>query len=446
MSAKYAGWVPTVSGNLSFTMVGNTSHPKKARTANVEVENKRYILSEQRRVLGDITFPWLPQPLYDTLCDFIAYRKGLHARFRFVFRGMTDKPQGSMETQLQGRVYIFVDDDNYWENIRPSICRAVVRMNQAAKNGRDGTAEAREAYDEIAKTLDKASAVVDVCLHRNGCCFVAEPMHVEQSELAFVFDTEDERWTVASQSFYFIKDLAHRHSHHHRRTDTICDLYFYHERGWPSEEGEGHRASPLEDWRNLSLYSIYRVIIGLKRDFPNKAFERGDGLLAYAESFRRICDARAAKADKPDFPETHVHEVRQSIAAANREYEQRISYASHKQTLILNFLIGCLIILSTSIAIMRGSGIQAPVREFDAEFVVLAYTIVRNIWTSMGVALAGVIAFILYWPPGASVDRPHFRDLLRLVVALPKMIVGPALILTGIGIIVGFFWLAGGLM
>ena len=420
MHAKYAGWVPTSSGNLSFTVFGNTAHPNKANFANIECAGRRYILVEQSRFLGDVTIPSLPFGLHDRIGEFLAWHlKKLRTRFAFVFHGRTDEPQGDANTHLRGKVYIFWENGHYKGNTRKHIYSAIERMKQALENGPPGAETARQAYCDITDDLENAAAVVDVCLNRDGVCLVddfragnnaATPLIVESPEESATDSIQERYWTVAAQSFYYVKDLAHRHRHHHSRTDTICDLYRYYEDSQDLSEPDGQTP---EDWRNLTLYSMHRATIRLQRALPHKAYERGDGLIAYAESFRKICESRAPAGRPPPFPYSNIAEIRQSLAAANREYEHRISYGQHKQTMLFNILIGILILISTSLAVAGNQSDDAVAEVFDPIMVRMAHWVLGNLTYVIGGVVIGVIALFNFWPPGASVDRPHFRDIMR---------------------------------
>jgi hypothetical protein len=50
---SFRGWLPTITGRLSFSIFGQTSYPTKTRCANVADEHSRYLVIVQRRDTGD---------------------------------------------------------------------------------------------------------------------------------------------------------------------------------------------------------------------------------------------------------------------------------------------------------------------------------------------------------------------------------------------------------
>lgn len=62
IGSHFKGWVPTVSGHLSFGSINLTGFPTKVFGANVEGNGERYIASWQRRGQSDSLLP-LPEKI-----------------------------------------------------------------------------------------------------------------------------------------------------------------------------------------------------------------------------------------------------------------------------------------------------------------------------------------------------------------------------------------------
>src|ERR1700684_2563434 len=77
-SSRFRGWLPTVSGRLSFTVFGHTLFPTRAITANPADPSFRCVTTYQRIYAGDT--PWGLRWLVRALA-------GYRANFIFVFVG-----------------------------------------------------------------------------------------------------------------------------------------------------------------------------------------------------------------------------------------------------------------------------------------------------------------------------------------------------------------------
>ena len=50
------GWIPTATGNLSFSSIGNAARPKRVLSSFREVDGKQYFVVVQRRRATDALF------------------------------------------------------------------------------------------------------------------------------------------------------------------------------------------------------------------------------------------------------------------------------------------------------------------------------------------------------------------------------------------------------
>jgi hypothetical protein len=337
----YAGWVPTVTGNLSFTVVGVTNHPEPSDSVNIEIDTKRYILAAQRRYLGDVVLPWpFGRPTRERVGEWF----GLAGSLKFFLHARAVTPQGDPRSCLQGRVVIALDSDVFRRRLKPRFDEVRDQMRIYARDPDNGHVnDVVSGHDGLGEFLDDSTVIVPFCLYRNGFCYIGRPRVGQfgaDGQGPHEIDDESAR-QVAAQAFYFIKDLTHRHVHHPGSTDTVCDLY----------EIEGD-----EDWRALTLYGLYRKIIRLKRYQPDTAYDLADGLLAYAESFRKLWESdevidRYSPSPAEKIPTYHVEESRQSLGAANRLHEKVSDENYRAEFRTVNVLILGLIVVSTTAAI-----------------------------------------------------------------------------------------------
>ncbi|WP_162801424.1 hypothetical protein [Azospirillum brasilense] len=120
---------------------------------------------------------------------------------------------------------------------------------------------------------------------------------------------------MAAQLFFFLRDIGHRHQHHDPKTDTISDL---------------HRVQKNDDdftWRLNTLYSMYRKVIDLKRAPHSDTLANAMGVIAYAETFEKICREELGEVKSKDLPTYYSTQTKDSITAAKSALE--LSYAEY---------------------------------------------------------------------------------------------------------------------
>ena len=83
-----------------------------------------------------------------------------------------------------------------------------------------------------------------------------------------ISEFSDFEQTIASQCYFFLRDLLHKHKFHSPTTDKILDVY---------------RSS---DWPALVNYALARKAIRLRRDGRRNSLYRALGVLSYLQSFR----------------------------------------------------------------------------------------------------------------------------------------------------------------
>lgn len=275
------GWVPTATGRLSFSFIGETSFPTRAVGGNVANEWMRYIIVYQKRPTSDALFPWIACKLKRKSkegAEEVAQREQ-HLWFLCIAR--CHKKSG--RRALIGRVLVFGGPQSWrW------VTEDRVRQALGALNGLDNqpksdlNARIRSDYKRLMwRATEEADFHVDFSLERHGEATFrvgAEALkHFEDGDAG----NADAVNAVVSQAFFFLKDLVHRHQHHHPSTDTLTDVY-------PLD-----RKNP-DLWRRRTDYSLMRIIIGSKRQPHDDSLGSALGILAYLRSFKAILE------NKPD--------------------------------------------------------------------------------------------------------------------------------------------------
>ena len=289
---KYAGWVPTVNGRLSFRHIGESRHPKPSVYANIALRaitpQHRVILAFQKRPLGDT--------LFYLVTDFVA---GVSGSFWFVLAANSPR-EATESNEIAGTIYIFKSRDDWKEKAKNQV-RTSVRMLHSLQSSLSPERE-REmlgVYEGAKDTLHRtADITTEFRLTRNGEAYFSAPVFLdpdlEYASVGYANSMAQDlgKW-VADQSYFFLRDICHLHQHHDRAEDTILIL---------QERDDGDL-----EWRKRVIYSLYFYIIRAKRTARAPFLIRALGVQAYCQSFKRICAPlfRAA----PDFKVPHFNDL-----------------------------------------------------------------------------------------------------------------------------------------
>lgn len=262
---KFKSWVPTVTGQLSFTVIGRTDWPTRCVSlSRLSAKSAQGAIFVQERYTHDFALPFVGLPA--SWLDWIFWNvhilglepiSGRHSYFCIV-----DKPSSEADvglTVLTGKIFPVVCD----KHAKRSVDRARTRVLDAKHVDSIETISSEVSKDIYGLFPVEAS----FSLHRNG----EFSLVVEKSESAINFenlnDTDIERY--AAQCFYFVRDISHNHQHHHGSNDLIVRL---------------HRDD--ETWNKNVYYDLFRSVIQFKRLKTDFHITNASGVLAYSESFR----------------------------------------------------------------------------------------------------------------------------------------------------------------
>ncbi len=251
----YRGWVPTVSGHLSFSAVGETDFPTRCRTLRC---NGR-IISIQKRDLLDVVVPLVDTtPVGQFFREYLANRLiGITGDFSFVCIADTPKSRD----RLSGSIFLISNFHN------KSSIKDILKLVKSCEVEADFTPEVQERISDIVAKNQKYSS--KFTLWRDGQIDVETAAKLDESDEKLTIDQ-----IIADQFFFFIKDLAHRHQHHDPDHDAITRL--------------SRCTSPDDtEWVVTTQNALYRSVIRYKRFRNEKALFRASGILAYARSFER---------------------------------------------------------------------------------------------------------------------------------------------------------------
>ena len=305
----FAGWVPTITGQLSFSLIGLGTNSSDCVTANVETHTgnqrkapTRHVLVYQQRISQDLPIPVWLAPLVKPW-----------VKTHFILVGSSapaDRPRLDLPTEnnryrrlhdeigvLKGKIYMVPSDQEDRKAIKRFLGAVTARIGEIERTTPRGTIcgdfDLVKEFDLVpnaAKTEGVVFAECDFELYRSGelrLHFDAEaPTYAGAHDDAAAPDLVNPEGLIgglSKQAYYFIKDISHRHFHHDASSDNILPSFRVH-------DGDD------DGWRRDSLWSLSRAVLEHRRRNSLLDHKRALGILAYAESFQAhlACVRRAA--------------------------------------------------------------------------------------------------------------------------------------------------------
>jgi len=241
----FRGWVPTITGNLSFATIGQGRQPKRAFKVAKASDGVRFVVVAQKRRTTDVPFALIGDAI-----NWLRRREG------YTVYTLFGKSLRSEDYQLLTGPCVELTPHEY------------NRLQELLKSLRNDDLDDQDfgtLFDELAAKFSDAS-------ENPGCGMSAIELHRDgKVEIAFNDIEEGEAQDVASQIYFFVRDVCHVHQHHAPTSDTILDVV-------PLSAGDHH-------WKRETLYSLYRWVIQQKRSRTPSAYVDAKGVLAYARAF-----------------------------------------------------------------------------------------------------------------------------------------------------------------
>lgn len=409
---EFKGWVPNTSGALSFSVFGEGNEPSISIHVNKSDRNNRFIIAAQNRWLSDsaIPFMWLKKLIIKTL---------FHQEGDFHFVCLAKGP-GSVPRQdgiMNGHLYIF--KKRQWE-IRgqgvflqyADILEAYCQLEHGPINDYfDGhfAASARELATFAYSVVDfemRRDGVVEIQFSSPYIMPAFGPSQEITSNENILEDTE--AYKISSQSFNFLKDIAHCHQHHSPKTDTLVKLH------------------PKDDdisWRSLTLKELNKKVIEFKRRSGNEIYFSALGILPYIKCFKKIIVAD--NVDESNMPIIHVDYLHESLTAVHQKHLVNKNEQYTLNSLFQNSLFsiaGLFLSIGSILAILPESKRDDVVLNkylHTASLFILDKPIVSS-------AIVFALLFTKYFVKAASNSRilliflKAYRDIQRILLCLSK--------------------------
>jgi hypothetical protein len=286
---SWAGWIPTVSGQLSFSIIGHSSAARNCAYVNEVLPGAyretpiRYIALHQQRCAPDFPYPdFVTRWLYPGFrYDFFLTAQTAEAEIQVNLPRSADgeprvKAVHNAQGVLKGRVQVLLHEkDKTLRQLNIGfIDRFKARVWQA--NGDNIAKTAKVIAAQLSKRNRPAFLEADFELYRSG----EFRLEIDERSWRKVIgrdDLEGALKVIPNQIFYFVKDVVHRHYHHDGSSDQMLSLTRLDKAPTQSEI----------DWRRHTLWGLVRVVMQYRRAGFWPDLQKAKGVTAYAEAFQQ---------------------------------------------------------------------------------------------------------------------------------------------------------------
>lgn len=272
----FIGWIPNVAGRLSFSHIGASDFPRKCLKTNAGNANGRRIVVAQRRKLSDWLLPdWYFRYLYRFSSDWV-----------FVLVAETASDKFDQIARVEGEVFVF--ERHAWENLSDQVGAATLRtfVTQDLFDWAREPAQPEQSSPDSALQRLRCESLFAFCvkIRRSGVLWMHQTYVATDIQFSDGYagdggrGTLDDLMYIANQAFFFLKDISHKHQHHHNSSDTITEL---------------GRLDRRNSWVTQTHYRIHRKVIEMRRSNDPKKLYNASGILAYLSALRKAADFTA---------------------------------------------------------------------------------------------------------------------------------------------------------
>lgn len=262
---NYSSWIPTVTGKLSYTVIGRTDWPRGCQYLNqLNGTDDCLALFVQERFCHDFLTPFIGltdrQKEFLFSRSFFGWRKptvGRHYFVAIVSKGEVTA-QGDLD-KILGKMFVIPGTPTGRQNYK-DIC-GWIGLHKGMKVTR------KQISDILDKVNIQSPLRVAFELSRNGEFHIQQEVINGVEDFGTIGDNEAHRYT--EQMFYFFRDIVHNHQHHSAENDRIVRLH---------NDAHGN-------WKDKVYFDLFRRVIAFKRVRTDFHVTNATGILAYARTF-----------------------------------------------------------------------------------------------------------------------------------------------------------------
>ncbi len=376
----YAGWIPNVSGQLSFSIIGNGANSKGITSFNaIPIQRPgvfstaspvRFIAAHQKRWTTDLPYRprWslrLTKPSAGV--DYFIVGETAKA-FVPVLGHENDAHESEIEKidnaqgVLCGAIFVLLRNRRADRQSKNETFIGAAMNILWNRDGVDADGVKTKFTNLIAETRAETVTLFELkfALYRTG---ELRLWHEAGMGTGLKDDPlfEKLRFTLTKQAYYFVKDLVHRHYHHDEESDQFLALSPLPANAYDHDAGE-------VNWRRNTLWQLARSATDFRRQGRWHDLNKSLGILAYAEAFQRgfARSVRSANSATKFEPTRNIHlydfeQLQESVRVSVDENQFRRTAAWQALTLFLATLFSLFALISNSLSALRDSCLSAEV-------------------------------------------------------------------------------------
>ena len=408
----YKAWVPTVSGRLSFDVIGGGVDPRYSAFANVADKNERFFVCHQRRVLLDGTLP--AKEFFSKLLF------NLDGRFYFLCIGESSNSIKVRDDYLKGKILIF--NENAWlSGVQDGVTEFRKKLLGFNKLSSPGSLwqHVRSHQEALLKELpEKSWFYADFALARTGIVTFGledDPVLAPNAP-EFPEDKKPKmEHIVCAQLYFFLKDIIHTHQHHDPTTDTMLDIHLL-------EDEDDYT------WRSETLRLLYRKVLQYKRSRKEEIFSSALGTLAYIKSFRKISedelgnDPQYLKNNQTIMPVLNDEYLKDSILASQGALRNTIQDRIRELDVIRNTLIGIIGSLLALVGLIKLTSIQFEANDTSKVLIFMGKALTHTPIITLSLLCAILLVILMFFNVIAPRNWKFIRGIFRIIQALNRPI------------------------
>jgi hypothetical protein len=285
-----AAWVPSIAGQLSFSMMGEGLSGCLHVTGMLS-KDERVVIATQTRIATDAPIPGYINRASWSVADFLMVA---HTASANRTRPNAETSTRDVQGVLLGSLFLLQQHRDPSQRQRRARLRG--RIRRILGRFRD--------LEKLPQVLDKINASV-VGARANGLGAGERGLEIPQAHFALFRSGEFRLWflkntlparfrnkdgSLASENdvdamrerfqselgphfYYFVRDMAHRHYHHAKTSDSLLPVV---------------AVEQYDDvtWRRETTYSLARAVLEARRDDDLLHYKRAAGIAAYAAAFQ----------------------------------------------------------------------------------------------------------------------------------------------------------------
>lgn len=283
---KYIGWIPSIIGNLSYSLAGYSNYPQTPKLCIFEYSGSYHYIISQTRISHDFQLglaTLIPFKKWAKKFEaFMLERRGLYSIWVPILIGTCSHESSELITKnivgknfqtLGGKVF-FIPKIPETTKLLTILVKSINNMECCLSNKKSefspkkafkAKLELESCLENILQAKDRTFSLFtcDFELQRNGICTLSGLEIIEyDTNVSSDFDkgehaTDEQAY---NQVFYFLKDIFHKHKFHSPDYDTLTQVYKLdkdNERGWAIETLKNFYRSAIHFSPEDSLGIIY---------------------------------------------------------------------------------------------------------------------------------------------------------------------------------------------